>query len=330
MNNPPDSGNDGAAITIIRTEKHEEDSLTGRTALIETKGLSVYYGRRCGVHGLDLSVEQGEVYGFLGPNGAGKTTTLRVLLDIIRPTAGTASVFGLDCQKEGVRLRRRVGYIPGELSLPPRLRADAYFRMIHAVRGNTGHAADTAGLCDRLKLDPSRPMRTYSRGNKQKVGLVAAFMGKPDLLILDEPTGGLDPIIQQNVLALVREARADGRTVFFSSHLLSEVQEVCDRVGIVREGQMVAVERVETLVRGQFHRLRLRLERMAPPGAFDLDGVREVGRTGRSVTLEIRQNLNQVLSRAVSYGVLDLEDRPFSLEEVFLAYYDKSADGRHE
>jgi ABC-2 type transport system ATP-binding protein len=304
--------------------------LTGNAALIETKGLSVYYGRRCGVHGLDLSVERGEVYGFLGPNGAGKTTTLRVLLDVIRPTAGTASIFGLDCRKQGVRIRRRVGTIPGELSLPSRLRADEYLNMINAVRGNTGHAADVAGLCERLRLDPSRPMRTYSRGNKQKVGLVAAFMGKPELLILDEPTGGLDPIIQQNVLNLVREARADGRTVFFSSHLLSEVQEVCDRVGIVREGKMIASERVDTLVRGQFHRLRLVLERTAPPGAFDLDGVREVERTGRTVTLEIRRNLNQVLARAVPYGVLDLEDRPFTLEEVFLAYYDRSGDGRHE
>jgi ABC-2 type transport system ATP-binding protein len=148
------------------------------------------------------------------------------LLDIIRPTAGKASILGLDCQKEGVQIRRRIGYIPGELSLYQHLRADEYFYMINAVRGNTGDTDYVRSLCDRLDLDPHHPMRTYSRGNKQKIGLVAAFMGKPDLLILDEPTGGLDPLIQQNVLDLVREAHADGRTVFFSSHNLPEVQEL--------------------------------------------------------------------------------------------------------
>jgi ABC-2 type transport system ATP-binding protein len=299
-------------------------------AVIEIKKLSVYYGRRRGVDDLSLSVSEGEVFGFLGPNGAGKTTTLRVLLDIIRPASGTASIFGMDCRKDGVRIRRRVGYIPGELSLYPRLTADGYFRMIDAVRGHTADPRTLDGLCERLDLDPTRPMRTYSRGNKQKVGLVAAFMGKPDLLILDEPTGGLDPLVQQQVLSLVREARAGGRTVFFSSHLLPEVQEVCDRVGIVRDGRMVATERMETLIRGQFRRLRLRLERMPAEGAFDMDGVRETARTDQTVTLEIRSGLNPVLSRAVDCGVLDLEDRPFTLEEVFLAYYDRNEGGPHD
>ena len=298
--------------------------------MIETKDLSVYYGRQRGVHNLNLLVQPGEVYGFLGPNGAGKTTTLRVLLDIIRPTAGKATIFGLDCQKKGVQIRRRVGYIPGELSLYKQLRADEYFSMVNAVRGNTGDPAYVSSLCEQLGLDPRHPMRTYSRGNKQKVGLVAAFMGKPDLLILDEPTGGLDPLVQQVVHELVREARADGRTVFFSSHVLSEVQAVCDRVGIIREGQLVVTERVEKLMRGQFHRLCLRFERMPPPGVFDQPGVREVSRTTQDVTLEIKENLNQVLSQAVQYGVLDLEDHPFTLEEIFLAYYGISGGNHHD
>jgi ABC-2 type transport system ATP-binding protein len=296
-------------------------------AVIDIRNLTVTYGRRRGVDDLSLTVSEGEVFGFLGPNGAGKTTTLRVLLDVIRPVSGAASIFGMDCRRDGVRIRRRVGYLPGELSLYPRLRADEFLRMIDAVRGRTAEPRAVAGLCDRLGLDPTRPMRSYSRGNKQKVGLVAAFMGKPDLLILDEPTGGLDPLVQQQVLNLVREARAGGRTVFFSSHLLPEVQEVCDRVGIVREGRMVAVERVDTLVRGQFRRLRLRLERMPGAGAFDMDGVRETGRTEQGITLEIRSNLNRVLSLAVDCGVLDLEDRPFTLEEVFLTYYGGNGGG---
>lgn len=155
----------------------------------------MYYGHQCGVHRLSLSVQPEEIYGFLGPNGAGKTTTLRVLLDIIRPTAGQATIFGLDCQKEGVQIRRRVGYIPGELSLYKQLRADEYVRMVNAVRGNTGDPAYVHSLRDRLGLDLRRPMRTYSCGNKQKVGLVAAFMGTPNVLILDEPTSGLDPLM---------------------------------------------------------------------------------------------------------------------------------------
>lgn len=297
--------------------------------MIETENLSVYYGPQRGIDNLNLKVESGEVYGFLGPNGAGKTTTLRVLLDIIRPTTGKATVFGLDCQREGVQIRRRVGYIPGELSLYQHLRATEYFGMLNAVRGNTGDSAYVRSLCDRLDLDPHHPMRTYSRGNKQKVGLVAAFMRKPDLLILDEPTSGLDPLVQQTVLELVREAHADGRTVFFSSHVLSEVQAVCDRVGIIREGQIVATEQVETLIRGQFHRLLVRFECMPPPGVFDQPGVREVNRTAQGITLEIRENLNQILSQAVQYGVLDLEDHPFTLEEIFLAYYGKSRGDHH-
>jgi ABC-2 type transport system ATP-binding protein len=155
-------------------------------------------------------------------------------------------------------------------------------------------------------------------------------MGKPDLLILDEPTSGLDPLIQQHVLELVREARAEGRTVFFSSHVMSEVQAVCDRVGIIRDGRLVASERIETLIHRQFHRLRLRFERMPPAGAFDPSGSREIGRTVRDVTFDVRENMNQFLSLAVQYGVLDLEEHPFTLEEIFLEYYGKNGGDRHD
>lgn len=289
--------------------------------IIETKGLSVYYGRQRGVANLDMTVQPGEVYGFLGPNGSGKTTTLRVLLDIIRPTRGSAEVFGLNCRKDGVQIRRRVGYIPGELNLYAQLRADQYLDMVQAVRSGPPNKAYRQELYERLDLDPRRRMRTYSRGNKQKVGLVAAFMGKPDLLILDEPTSGLDPLVQQTVLELVREARSEGRTVFFSSHILPEVQAVCDRVGIIRQGQLAATERVETLVRRQFHRLRLVFEQVPPPGTFALEGVVETWLSPREAALEIRANLNEVLNRAVQYGVIDLENIPVTLEEVFMTYY---------
>ncbi|MBP6015135.1 MAG: ABC transporter ATP-binding protein [Candidatus Promineofilum sp.] len=298
--------------------------------IIETNDLSVYYGRYRGIHELNMIVEEGEVYGFLGPNGAGKTTTQRVLLDIIRPTSGRATIFGLDCQKDGTQIRRRIGYIPGELKLYPQLRADQYFDMIARVGGTPVDPAYRRELCERLDLDPRRPMRTYSRGNKQKAGLVAAFMRRPDLLILDEPTSGLDPLIQQRVLDLVREARAEGRTVFFSSHVLPEVQAVCDRAGIIRAGQIVATERVDRLIHSRLQRLNVRFERLPPPGALDLPGVTEVNRAGDQLSLEIRENLNQFLAQAVAFGVMEIENEQVSLEEVFMAYYDKNGEGIHD
>ncbi len=289
--------------------------------VIETKGLTVYYGRHRGIEDLDMEVRRGEVYGFLGPNGAGKTTTQRVLLDIIRPTRGMAALFGLDCQRDGVQVRERVSYLPGELSLYPTMSGQNFLRMIGRLRGNRVEKKYRTELCERLDLDPSRRMREYSRGNKQKVGLVAAFMNKPDLLILDEPTSGLDPLVQQTVLELVREARDDGRTVFFSSHILSEVQEVCDRVGIIREGRLVKTERVETLTKQQFKRLRLSFAQIPPVGAFDFDGVTETARNEQEIMLEVRQNLNEVLQTAVTYNVTDMDMPPVTLEEIFLAYY---------
>lgn len=291
------------------------------TNVIETKGLTVYYGRQRGILDVDLTVEKGEIFGFLGPNGAGKTTTQRVLLDIIRPVRGEARLFGLDCQKQGVEARARVGYLPGDLSLYENMRADRFFDMVNIMRGNHGNLAYRDDLCKRLNLDTSRKIREYSRGNKQKVGVVTAFMNKPDLLVLDEPTGGLDPLVQQTVLEIVREAKADGRTVFFSSHILPEVQAVCDRVGIVRDGQLVKVERVETLMRQQFKRLHLTFATMPPTNAFALDGVAELSRDGQNVVLEIRDNLNAVLATAVTYGITDMNMQPITLEEVFLAYY---------
>lgn len=294
------------------------------TNVIETKGLTVYYGRHRGILNVDLTVQKGEVYGFLGPNGAGKTTTQRALLDVIRPVSGQAWLFGLDCQKQGVAARQRVGYLPGDLSLYENMKAYQFFDTVEAMRGKNGDKSYRESICQRLNLDTSRKIREYSRGNKQKVGVVVAFMNKPDLLILDEPTSGLDPLVQQTVLELVREAKADGRTVFFSSHILSEVQEVCDRVGIIREGELVATERVETLTRQQFKRLRLSFATLPPADTFALDGVTELARDEQSVTLEIRENLNGVLSTAVTYHVLDIDTIPVTLEEIFLTYYGTS------
>ena len=291
---------------------------------IETEALTVYYGKHRGIVDVDLQVRPGEVFGFLGPNGAGKTTTLRVLIDLIRPNRGRASVFGLDCQKEGVALRERIGYLPGELRLPSNMKGRQYLKMVDGLRSRPADPAYLDDLCQRLDLDTGRKIHDYSSGNKQKLGLVLAMMAKPDLLMLDEPTNGLDPLIQQVVLDLVGEARAEGRTVFFSSHILSEVQSVCDRVGIIREGKLIKVESVESLTAQPFHRLRLRFEHMPDEQAFVFEGVRELSRAEDSVYLEVTQNLPQVMRAAAAQDIVDIETQPVTLEEVFLTYYGRN------
>ena len=295
--------------------------------VIETQDLTVYYGKHRGILDVNLTVEKGEVFGFLGPNGAGKTTTQRVLLDIFPPTEGRASVFGLDCQEQGVEMRKRIGYLPGELALYANMKASQFFKMYEYLRGENGSKDYWRELADRLDLDTTRKISQFSRGNKQKVGVVAAFMSRADLLILDEPTGGLDPLVQRTVLDLVREAKADGRTVFFSSHILSEVQAVCDRVGIIRDGQLVASERVEDLFAQRMKRMSLIFDGLPPVGTFDFNGVTELERGEQSIALEVTENLPQVLAAAAQHQVMDIETHNISLEEIFLAYYGKDNGG---
>ena len=297
--------------------------------VIETEGLTVYYGRHLGIADVDLKVEKGEVFGFLGPNGAGKTTTQRVLLDVIRPTAGAAHMFGLDCQKEGVEARKRVGYLPGELSLYDNMRARDFFRMYNSMLGDGVDRNHWKILAERLNLDTTRKIREFSRGNKQKVGVVTAFMNKRELLVLDEPTSGLDPLVQQTVLEMVCEVKDEGHTVFFSTHILPEAQQVCDRVGIIREGKLVATERVEDLTHQQFKRLRITFATMPPAETFNIPGVIETGRDINSINLEIRENLEKVLETALPFGITDIDTIPVTLEEIFLAYYGKENGGNH-
>lgn len=292
--------------------------------VIETRGLTVYYGSNRGIIEVDLDVTKGEVFGFLGPNGAGKTTTLRVLLDIIRPSRGKASIFGLDCQKDGVKVRERVGYLPGELSLPKNTSGRRYLKIVDSLRKHKADPVFLRELCARLDLDTSRKIREYSSGNKQKLGLVSAMMNKPDLLVLDEPTIGLDPLVQQSVLELVQEAQEEGRTIFFCSHILSEVQSVCDRVGIIREGRLIKVERVDALTAQPFHRMRLRFDHLPGEDTFAIEGVKELSRDGNMITLEVWQNLPAVMRAAAENEIVDIETQPVTLEEVFLAYYGRN------
>jgi len=298
-----------------------------KDTIIETHDLTVFYGKRRGIIKVNLSVERGEVFGFLGPNGAGKTTTMRVLLDVIHPTGGQASIFGLDCQRDGVNIRKRVGYLPGEFRPHPNMKGWDFLNLLASLQEKKVERTYLSELYDRLNLDPSRKIKQYSHGTKQKIGIVAAFMGKPDLLVLDDPTIGLDPLVQKTVLELVREARLEGRTVFFSSHILPEVQAVCSRVGIIREGTLVKTESVESLTKRQFKRVHLTLRRSPPPDTFNLEGVTETGRDGTLVMLEIQQGLDTVMEKAVSYGIENIDIPPVTLEDIFLVFYDREKNG---
>jgi len=289
--------------------------------IIQTTDLSVYYGTHRGIKDLTLSVQKGEVFGFLGPNGAGKTTTLRTLLDIIHPTRGSAVIFGLDSKKNGTTVRERISYLPGELCLYPAMKADYFLNLLGSLQKNRPDTSYLAELIKRVDLDPSRKIKEYSHGNKQKIGVVAAFMGKKDLIILDEPTNGLDPLVQQTVLELVREVKQDGRTVFFSSHHLNEVQEVCDRVAIIQKGELIKTEKVDTLINQQLKHLHIIFEQMPPSDAFMIAGIKEIGRDGKLVIFEIKRGLEQLLEKALPFGIKDIETRSVSLEEIFLSFY---------
>jgi ABC-2 type transport system ATP-binding protein len=289
--------------------------------IIQTLDLSVYYGAQRGIKDLNLAIQKGEVFGFLGPNGAGKTTTLRAMLDIIHPTRGRATLFGLDSRKNGVAIRERTSYLPGELSLYPSMKASCFLDLLDSLQKNNLDKSYRTQLLERVDLDPSRKMKEYSHGNKQKIGVVAAFMGKKELIILDEPTIGLDPLVQQTVLDLVKEVREDGRTVFLSSHNLTEVQAVCDQVGIIQNGELIKTEKVETLINQQLKHLDVVFKQQPPPDAFMIEGVKEMGRDGRRVMFEIKSGLDQLVEKAVLYGIEDIETKSVSLEKIFLSFY---------
>ena len=290
-------------------------------AAILTEGLTKSYGASRGIEDVSFAVRRGEVFGFLGPNGAGKTTTIRVLLDLIRPTRGRAVVLGLDARRESRRIRERVGYLPGELAVYDRMSAGDFLRYAANLRG--GRGADRAqALAERLRLDLSKPVRALSRGNKQKVGLVQAFMHDPDLLVLDEPTGGLDPLMQQEFNRMVREAAARGQTVFLSSHVLPEVEAVCDRVGIIREGRLVAVEDVAALKARAVRRLEVHFASPVPADEFaGVPGVRDVAARGSVVEGTVVGSLDAFVKAISRHEVVNVVTREPSLEDVFLSYY---------
>ena len=294
--------------------------------VIRTEALTKFYGSHRGVEGLDLTVEPGEIFGFLGPNGAGKTTTIRLLLDLIRPSSGRSEVLGLDAQKDSIEIRRRVGYLPGELALYETLTGEqllSYFGGLREMdQDQPGHA-----FAERLDLDLTRPISALSKGNKQKLGLAQAFMHDPDLLILDEPTSGLDPLVQNEFHAILRDLTARGKTIFLSSHVLSEIEDVADRVGIIRSGRLVTVETLNDLKSKAIRRITVLFG--TEPSAEEISripGVRESAVEGTRGNFVVDGSMDGFIKAIGRYEVLDLVSQEPDLEEIFLGYYE---DGEH-
>jgi ABC-2 type transport system ATP-binding protein len=291
------------------------------TSIIQTEQLTKFYGPHLGIVDVDLEVNAGEIFGFLGPNGAGKTTTIRTLLDVIRPTSGRALVFGIESTAGPVAIHRRIGYIPGEFTLYDRLTGGQTIEYFANLRGGVDQAYQRS-LVERFDIDPERRYKELSKGNKQKIGLVIALQHQPELLILDEPTSGLDPLVQQSFFELVREARDAGRTVFLSSHILSEVERTCDRVAIIRQGRLVKVDRVEALRDLAHHQVELRFTGAVPVHEFEgLAGVSEVVADDRVLRMRVSGPITPVVQAAARYDLLDFVSREPTLEETFLALY---------
>jgi len=290
-------------------------------AAIHTEGLTKFYGRNRGIVDVSLDIRRGEVFGYLGPNGAGKTTTIRALLNFIRPTRGQATILGFDARRESIEARRRIGYLPGEMALYDNLTGDEYLQYHAHLRSDVEWQYVTQ-LAQRMESDLSQRIGTLSHGSKQKVALIQAFMHQPQVLILDEPTTGLDPLMQQEFYRLIAETKAEGRTVFLSSHIMPEVERVCDRVAIIREGRLIAVEDVDTLKARALRHLEVHFAVPVPPDRFDdIDGVQDVVVEDRTLRCTVTGTLDTFVKTAAQFEVVNLVSHEPSLEEVFLAYY---------
>ena len=289
---------------------------------IEILGLEKSYGKFRALRGIDLEVERGEIFGFLGPNGAGKTTAIRCLLDLIRPNGGRVRVLGLDPQREPVAVRAKTGYLPGELNLDDNLTARGALRLFDRLRGGATEWDYVEEIADKLQLDLGRHIKNFSKGNKQKVGVVQAFMHLPELLLLDEPTSGLDPLIQQVVLDLVRDAQSRGATVFFSSHVLSEVQEIAARVAIVRSGEIIETSDTQSLIKKSFLNATFTLTKPLPSNVIEkIEGITLLNHSDNHYYVKIEGPISPLLEKITPQGVEHLETERPSLEEIFLNYY---------
>ena len=294
-------------------------------AAIRTEGLSKTYADAVlALDGLDLEVERGEIFGFLGPNGAGKSTTIRLLLDLIRPTEGRAEILGRDCQRDSVEVRSLTGYLPGDVRLYDRLSGQRTVEFFASLRKRPVDGDRVAALATRLQLDLTRRAGALSKGNRQKLALLLALLDQPPVLLLDEPTSGLDPLLQHTVWQILREEADQGATVFFSSHVMSEVEEICERVGILRGGRLVEVAPVSDLQGRSIRRVTARFSERPPEAeAFRLLGVTEVERRDSLVEFSVEGDIGGLVRALAEHGVTDLESRPPTLDEIMRTFYER-------
>jgi len=303
------------SATRETTTKHE--------FALEIRGLTKSYGKVEALRGIDLEVARGEIIGFLGPNGAGKTTTIRCMLDTLRPDGGSIRILGLNPQKDPVGVQQLTGYLPGEVQFYENYTAQQQLRFFNDLRGSQADWTFARQLAERLELNLKIQIKNLSKGNKQKIGVIQALMHHPPLLLLDEPTSGLDPLMQQAVLRLLREANADGATVFFSSHIMSEVENVTERVAIIRSGKIIEVAETANLTHRSLSRLKVRFKKPVDSSRLEnLPGVAILARTnGTCIDLQVTGDMEGLVKKLGEFPVQDLETEQPSLEEVFLAYY---------
>ncbi len=291
-------------------------------AAINTASLTKYYGRNRGIEDLNLTVEEGEIFGFLGPNGAGKTTTIRLLTALLRPTRGAASVLGKDAWGDSAIIKKEVGNLPGDIHLYEKMTGNQFLSFIARFRPKKPPVLKKE-LVSRFDLDLKKRIKNYSKGNRQKLGIIQALMHDPALLLLDEPTSGLDPLVQQEFYHVLKEFKSRGRTVFLSSHILPEVEKVCDRVGIIKEGRLVATERIDELVSKKIRYVEVIFEGPFNPDEFHLPSVTSIDKVNNHLRITVEGEIDPLIKKLAQHNIKDLIVEHASLEEIFLKFYGK-------
>ncbi len=297
----------------------------GKNIVIDIKDLTKMYGDVVGIKNLDLKVYDGEIMGFLGPNGSGKTTTIRTCLGLLKKTGGDVKIFGMDSHEDSVNIRKRTGYLPGDFGLYNDLKVMTILRYLLSQSGVSGESS-IKRLSELLELDLKRRYGDLSKGNRQKVGIVQAFMADQDLIILDEPTSGLDPLMQQKFYGLLREEKEKGKTIFMSSHILAEVEEVCDRAAIIRGGELQVVEDIHSLKEKMGKKLVIDFENGVEQDIFDMEGVEDVKIDGRTATMIVTSNLDEVIKKVSQQNIINMSLETFSLDQLFLTYYSRGGN----
>jgi len=289
--------------------------------VISIKNLKKHFGKTRAVDGVSLEVKKGEIFGFLGPNGAGKTTTIRCMMDFLRPDKGSIKILGLDSERDSVEIDKKIGYLSGAVRLYDGWTGDDHINLIKKIKRNGKFAKE---LIKRLDFDPTKKFYYLSSGNKQKLGLILAFMGKPEVIILDEPTLGLDPLLQNEIYKILKELKNQGSTIFMSSHNLSEVERICDKVGIIKQGKIIAEENIETLKRKAIYEVHLYFERDFQKSDFEkIKGVKVTSEFDNGIALTVKRDINPLIDELSKYQLKDVRISRASLDEIFLEYYEK-------